>query len=426
MMMMIHFYSSSDFFANYFYSVLTDLITEANATKSAIEEATASIENVTEASIQHQHAAAQQQRSALQQTNNFESNLFGFDSAPAPAPMPAPGSMMGAPPPAAQDGGLPAPDSFGGQSYDSGLPPQTEVPLANSSDAASMMNQPASSPQGGTGGFPDIVPSASTDSGFYSNDAESVASGHSGHNPFGDEQSAWTSGSGLPEPTGGASVDMPSPSTGPPAAANQLPPQQKYQQPPPPADMGQYHQQQYQYPPPADYGMPQPYHQMPPQGHPQAMPTPQTQQSYMPHQTPVATPQYGLARPSVDHHRKESVGGFGGDWVMGGTAPPVGAGGGVYDAAATATAHAEAHRSSTPENAEGMAKLEELRKKYKAAQEIASDAAATHIKLVQEADELRGDADKAEANARSLRTAADEKKKGRFGSNNKKKSLNVS
>jgi len=107
---------------------------------------------------------------------------------------------------------------------------------------------------------------------------------------------------------------------------------------------------------------------------------------------------------------------------MGGTAPPPEAAGGVYEAAAAATAAAETNQPS--DNSEALAKLEDLKKKLKAAQELASDSAASHIKLAQEADELRGDADKAEANARSLRASADEKKKGRFGGSNKKKAMN--
>jgi len=442
--------------------VLSDLITEANATKGAIEEATASIENATEASVQHQHMAAQQQQQmALQQNNNFESNLFGFENnapappaaaggLPEPSAMPAPGGMMApAPPAAAQDGGggLPAPDSFGAQSFDSGLPPQMEVPLASSTDA-SMLNQPASSPQGGLGGFPDMAPSASTDSGFPPQEVAPPAGG-GGVNPFGDERSAVSAHSGpsahsvhSPVPEQGGAVEMPPPAAVP--AAAQPPPPQQYQQPPPPggdptmAMPTPTPPQQYQQPPPpaaaagGDGMMPIPtpnaaqaYHQMPPPGQPvpQAIPTPQTQQGYMPQQqTPIATPNYGLARPSVDHNRKESVGGFGGDFVMGGFAPPPGAGG-VYGAAAAATAAVET-QAPQQDNSAAVAQLEELKKRYKGAQEIASDAAATHIKLAQEADELRGDADKAEANARSLRASADEKKKGRFGGSNKKKALN--
>ena len=194
-------------------------------------------------------------------------------------------------------------------------------------------------------------------------------------------------------------------------------PPQQYQQPPPPAAGGD----------PSAIPTPNPaqaYHQMPPAaaGYPQA--TPQQQQAYMSQQTPVATPQFGIPRPPVDHNRKESVGGFGGDWVMGGTVSTTGAVGGVYEAAAAATAHAEV--PGAPDNSEAAAKVEELRKKLKAAQEIASDAAATHIKLAQEADELRGDADKAEANARGLRAASEKKEKKRFGGNSKKKAMNVS
>lgn len=443
---------------------MSDLIAEADATKGGIEEATASIENVTIASVQHQQVAAQQQQQqALQKNTNFESNLFGFDNndappaaadrgIPDPSPMAAPlGGMMGG---GSQDGGLPAPESFGTtQSFESGLPPQVEVPLAQSSNDGSMMNQPAFSPQGGLGGFPEITPSGSVDSGFPPQEIAPNASG--GSNPFGDEPSVVTAHSQSQAPEQ-APAEM-----APPAAA-QPPPaqQQQYQQPPPPAGGGggggdpgmaiptPTPPQQYQQvlppggPAPADNGMaiptPNPgqaYHQMPPPGQqqplPQAMPTPQQQQAYMMQNqqlTPIATPNYGLARPSVDHNRKESVGGFGGDFVMGGFAPPTGAGG-VYGAAAAASAHVEASSAAPtppPDNSAAVAQLEELKKKYKGAQEIASAAAASHIKLAQEADELRGDADKAEANARSLRASADEKKKGRFGGSNKKKALNVS
>jgi hypothetical protein len=121
----------------------------------------------------------------------------------------------------------------------------------------------------------------------------------------------------------------------------------------------------------------------------------------------------------ADHNRKESVGGFGGD-SMGGSAPPLGEGG-VYRAAAAATQAVESSNNSAE-----LTAVEELKSKARAAQETASDAAAAHIKLAQEADELRGDADKAEASSRSLRAASDEKRKGRFGAGKNKKQLNVS
>ena len=69
--------------------------------------------------------------------------------------------------------------------------------------------------------------------------------------------------------------------------------------------------------------------------------------------------------------------------------------------------------------------VENMKKKAKKADAAAREAEAAHRKLADEADELRTDADRAQANARSLaaQAAPDEKgkKKGRFGGGGKKK-----
>ena len=67
--------------------------------------------------------------------------------------------------------------------------------------------------------------------------------------------------------------------------------------------------------------------------------------------------------------------------------------------------------------------VEELKTKATLAEETARDAAAAHRKLMAETDELRRDADRAEAHARTLKAQADETKKGRFGGGKQKKLL---
>jgi len=65
--------------------------------------------------------------------------------------------------------------------------------------------------------------------------------------------------------------------------------------------------------------------------------------------------------------------------------------------------------------------VEGMKKKAKQADKNARDNEAASRKLAADAEELRNDADKTEANARSLKAAAEEKKKGRFGGGKKKK-----
>lgn len=384
---------------------MTGLIGEATETKAAIEDATESMQNVAASNVYHHEQAHEQKETALEKTETFESNLFGFDNGPS-------GSM---PPPS--------------QSFDSRSIPDQQVPMSNSVDI-SLLNLPPSSPQAH---FPEIpmVSTVSTD-GEMMNEGQAVDPNAPimFENELGSPALDARGPSPMPFPAQEQSRG-PSPMPPPAQQQQQAPPPQQPQpvEMPTPQPLPQYQQA---LPPggqPQSMGIPTPnpgqqYHQMPPQGaHPHALPTPQPPQQYMQQSnSPIPTPQYGLARPKAvaDHSRKESVGGFGSDFVMGGSALPP-EGGGVYGAAAAATAEV----SGSGHNPADLARVEELRSKARAAQETANDAAAAHIRLAQEADELRGDADKAEAGARTLRAAADEKKKGRFGAG-KKKSLNVS
>ena len=71
--------------------------------------------------------------------------------------------------------------------------------------------------------------------------------------------------------------------------------------------------------------------------------------------------------------------------------------------------------------------VEAMKRNAERAAETARDAEAAHSRLLAEANELRNDADKSEATARSLKAAASETKKKRFGrSGGDKKKMLVS
>jgi hypothetical protein len=128
-----------------------------------------------------------------------------------------------------------------------------------------------------------------------------------------------------------------------------------------------------------------------------------------PHPTPI------LDRPAVVATHNRQTSGFDSGFVMGGSAPPV-------EAPSSA---ARAHSSSGDygyADEESFQMVEDLKRSAERAAETARDAEAAYRRLASEADELRTDSDKAEATARSLRAAAEEKKKGRFG-NTKKKNM---
>lgn len=109
--------------------------------------------------------------------------------------------------------------------------------------------------------------------------------------------------------------------------------------------------------------------------------------------------------------------GFGGD-VMGGSASQIGGNDAVSPAARSFT-----DSSAYGYDEDSYKKVEELKKKALAASEVARDAETASRRLANESDELRQDADQSEATARSLRAAAEEKKKGRFGSGKKQKMI---
>eukprot|EP00980_Cylindrotheca_fusiformis_P027195 scaffold19324_cov152-Cylindrotheca_fusiformis.AAC.10 len=394
-------------------SVLTGLIGEATETKAAIEDATESMKNVASSSVYHHEQAHEQKEIALEKTDNFESNLFGFENGPS---MTDPSSSMHHAP---------------SHSFDSRSMPDQQLPMSQSADV-SLLNQPPSSPRAGFD-----APATSTVSSMGELTNEGQQNDQDAPSLFDHESSA-------------SAAEARGPSPMPPPYQHQ---QHQHGERPTPEASQQYHQappyggqsmgiptpnpsQQYHQAPPYG-GIPTPpnqgqqYHQMPPPGsqHSSSYPTPQPSQQYMQQSnSPIATPQYGLARPKVvdNSNRMESVGGFGSDYVMGGSAPPSG----MYDAPGPAPQQQQQQQqpaqSSSSYSQEDMARVEELKRKARAAQETANDAATTHIKLAQEADELRSDADKAEANSRSLRAAADEKKKGMFGGgkNKNKKQLN--
>jgi len=151
--------------------------------------------------------------------------------------------------------------------------------------------------------------------------------------------------------------------------------------------------------PPMNVGLQQPQSSAPP--------TPHYEQPSVHSRPPSAQP----TRPNaLGHQPRQSSLGFNPDFIMGGSAEPLPATG-MSPAARTKSSSADFGY----EDEELFQAVEEMKKKAELAAEAARDAEAAHQKLLNEADELRADADRAEATARSLKAAAAEKKKGRFG-----------
>jgi hypothetical protein len=148
--------------------------------------------------------------------------------------------------------------------------------------------------------------------------------------------------------------------------------------------------------------------QQPPQT--SAPPTPHYEQPSVHSRPPSAQP----TRPNaLGHQPRQSSLGFNPEFLMGGSAEPLPGGTetGMSPAARTKSSSADFGY----EDEELFQAVEEMKKKAELAAEAARDAEAAHQKLLNEAEELRADADRAEATARSLKAAAAEKKKGRFG-----------
>jgi len=147
-------------------------------------------------------------------------------------------------------------------------------------------------------------------------------------------------------------------------------------------------------------------------------PMPPQQSGSYPSQSPV--PQRQAAAPG---HVRNPSSGFGEGFLMGGSAEAI-----PQDTSRDNDNFSVAARSMASTGGYGyddqaFEAVEGMKKKAKIADGAARDAEAAHRKLADEADELRTDADRAEANARSLAAAPGDKskKKGRFGGDKKKK-----
>jgi hypothetical protein len=294
---------------------MTDLLSEAGETKSAIEGAHETIQSAHDAV--HSHAVAHHEtKQAVQQNNAFESNLFGFDNGAAELNPGSYHSTANRPPTNSYDN-----FSHDGLSYDGS---HHQAPAA----AAPVPHIPSTVQE---------------------------------HQP-------------------------------PPA------PVQTRSLPPPPV---QTHQQ-YETPQVASYGS--------------EMSNPEEpRQQLVPQEAPAPAPKHG------HHSRVSSVGGFTADYVMGGAAVPLPFDGGVL----SPPSQSQSKSSTYGYDEEAMQHVEMLNKMVKAAQETANDAEKVHRKMTEECDELRTDADRAEATARGLRVATQEKKKGRFGGGGKNKKTAV-
>lgn len=192
----------------------------------------------------------------------------------------------------------------------------------------------------------------------------------------------------------------------------------EYGQPPEPTPAPSTTQpppQQYQAPPTPQYEQPTIYNQGGPSPSVVRVPPtpPYEQPAAYASQPPSAQP--SPARPATldAHHPRQSSLGFNPEFLMGGSAealPEVDANG-ISPAARTKSSSGDFGY----DDEETFQNVENLKKQAESAAETAREAEAAHQRLLNEADELRSDADRAEATARSLKASAQEKKKGRFG-----------
>jgi len=160
---------------------------------------------------------------------------------------------------------------------------------------------------------------------------------------------------------------------------------------------------------------------VPPQqpGYPAQAPMPPQAQGY-PTQAPAPQQQQQQAMPG--HNRYPSD--FDDGYMMGGSAQIIPLNGNPdNNDNISVAAHSMASTGGYGYDDKAFEAVEEMKKKAKKADGVARDAEAAYRKLKAEADELRTDADRAEANARSLAAACDDtqKKKKRFGGGKKEK-----
>jgi hypothetical protein len=123
------------------------------------------------------------------------------------------------------------------------------------------------------------------------------------------------------------------------------------------------------------------------------------------------------------HSRRDSNP-FDSDLVMGGAPPPHQ----TISPLATTSSNAsnfehEDEEDTGGQDGEDLKNVDEIKRKLARAEETARDASVAHRKLMAEYEELRRDVEQAEAHAITLKTQADEKKRGTFGGGKKKKLL---
>ena len=181
-------------------------------------------------------------------------------------------------------------------------------------------------------------------------------------------------------------------------------------------------QQNYGAPPPASYPDPQQNYGAPAAAAAYNMGPAQVQQ-----QQQQLSPT-NVSRPNALGSHNRQLSGFNAEYLMGGAAPPT-----EPDATDTEQHHhqqqetlsvaarSQANSGDYGYDDQAFEIVEEMKKKARQADKAAGKAEVASRKLATEADELRNDADKAEAMSRSLQAASEEKKKGRFGGGKKKK-----
>jgi len=373
-------------------SVLKELIGESEQTTSAIEDATEMIRNANQA-VANTTNMIPTPTTEIQNTNYVESNdFFG-----------APTSMT----------------QFNqGQERDISQTPPMEVGM----------------PGGGGGGDTRTsLPSPTSRNSTYS------AQGTPSPSQSGLPETGFVGASPMPDGTNDNRTDFAPSSTehypssmmdahyaAAPPPASYPDPQQHYGAPQPQPPAASYPNPQQNYgvpPPPASYPDPQPNYGAPPSA----------SNSQVPQQQQQLTP--NIERPSALATHGRQLSGFESGFMMGGSAPVIEHQQDpdisddseqqqqveTFDETFSVAARSHASSGEYGYDDQAFEIVEEMKKKAKQADKNARDNEAASRKLATDAEELRNDADKTEENARSLKAAAEEKKKGRFGGKKYKK-----
>ena len=132
------------------------------------------------------------------------------------------------------------------------------------------------------------------------------------------------------------------------------------------------------------------------------------------------TSQQSVERPQAvtANHPRQISSGFNPDFLMGGSAESLPESHNIISPAARSVSNSSDYGYDDEDTFDDV---QRMKKTAQEANTMASEAQAAYRELASQADELRGDADRQDATARSLKAQANEKKKGAFGKGGGKK-----